>query len=285
MIDKSEIMEFSREFGLRANVVEKDYVLGWVLAGIFNNTKVVSDWIFKGGTCIKKCYYETYRFSEDLDFTITESEHLNEKFLVNSFNDISEWIYDTSGIELPKDLIRFEVYQNNRGGISAQGRIGYRGPLQPRGDLPRIKLDLTIDEILVRKPVVRNVDHVYSDCPDNGIQINCYCFEEVFAEKIRALAERERPRDLYDVVLLYRHDKLRTNKEIILQTLKKKCEFKNIPVPTMDTLINRAEQEELEAEWENMLAHQMSSLPAFEQFWAEIAQVMAWLHHDLNHNL
>ncbi len=33
MIDKFEIMEFSREFGLRANVVEKDYVLGWVLAG------------------------------------------------------------------------------------------------------------------------------------------------------------------------------------------------------------------------------------------------------------
>jgi len=34
LIDKSEIMEFSKEFGLRANVVEKDYVLGWVLAGI-----------------------------------------------------------------------------------------------------------------------------------------------------------------------------------------------------------------------------------------------------------
>ncbi|MCP3872682.1 MAG: hypothetical protein GY699_05930, partial [Desulfobacteraceae bacterium] len=77
-----------------------------------------------------------------------------------------------------------------------------------------------------------------------------------------------------------RHDKLRTNKEIILQTLKKKCEFKNIPVPTMDTLINRAEQEELEAEWENMLAHQMSSLPDFDQFWTEIPQVMEWLHND-----
>ena len=25
---------------------------------------------FKNGTCLRKCYYETYRFSEDLDFTV-----------------------------------------------------------------------------------------------------------------------------------------------------------------------------------------------------------------------
>ncbi|MFH2092728.1 MAG: hypothetical protein ABIJ31_10225 [Pseudomonadota bacterium] len=49
MIDKSEIMEFSRELGLRANVVEKDYVLGWVLAGIFNHPVIGSSWVFKGG--------------------------------------------------------------------------------------------------------------------------------------------------------------------------------------------------------------------------------------------
>lgn len=36
MIDKGEIPELAREFGLAANV-EKDYVLGWLLAGIFNS--------------------------------------------------------------------------------------------------------------------------------------------------------------------------------------------------------------------------------------------------------
>jgi hypothetical protein len=29
-----------------------------------------NQWVFKGGTCLKKCYIETYRFSEDLDFTV-----------------------------------------------------------------------------------------------------------------------------------------------------------------------------------------------------------------------
>jgi len=33
-------MDFSREFGLVANAIEKDYVLGWVLAGIFNHAEI-----------------------------------------------------------------------------------------------------------------------------------------------------------------------------------------------------------------------------------------------------
>ncbi len=264
--------------GLRANVVEKDYVLGWVLAGIFNHAGLAADWVFKGGTCLKKCYYDTYRFSEDLDFTLTNQAHLDQEFLGRCFKDIAEWVYDVTGIEIPKEMIQFEVYENKRGGMSAQGRIAYRGPLQPGGDLPRLKLDLTIDEVLVLEPEVRNVYHPYSDGPDDSIQTLCYCFEEVFAEKLRALAERERPRDLYDVVQMSRHEKLRARQKIIFNTLSKKCEFKNIPVPTMDTLMNRPEREELEAEWKNMLAHQMSSLPDFELFWTEISEVMEWLH-------
>jgi predicted nucleotidyltransferase component of viral defense system len=251
MIDKSEIMDFSREFGLVANVIEKDYVLGWVLAGISNHTEIGPSWVFKGGTCLKKCYFETYRFSEDLDFTLIESSHLNQEFLVKYFEEISEWVYDATGIEIPKDLIRFDVYENNRGGMSAQGRIGYRGPMQPRGDLPRIKLDLTVDEILALDPAVREVHHPFSDLPENGIKIRCYCFEEVFAEKIRALAERERPRDLYDVVHLYRHDELKPDQPLIWETLKKKCKFKEMPVPTMETFRNRPERAELESEWKN----------------------------------
>ncbi len=278
MIDRSEIMEFSREFGLRANIVEKDYVLGWVLAGIFNHPDLGSSWVFKGGTCLKKCFFETYRFSEDLDFTLTKEIHLNQEFLVSCLQEIAQWVYEQSGIEIPQDLIRFDVYRNKRGFMSAQGRIGYRGPLQPRGDLPRIKLDLTADEVLALDPVIRDVYHPYSDLSDNGIQIKSYCFEEVFAEKIRALAERKRPRDLYDVVHLFRHDELDPNRSLIFSTLEKKCTFKQIPVPTMDTFRDRSEQDELESEWKNMLAHQLPALPPFNQFWQDLPKVMDWLH-------
>lgn len=71
MIRKQEIMRHAKSLGLSANTVEKDYVLNWLLLGIFSNDQLNKHWIFKGGTCLKKCYFKEYRFSEDLDFTLT----------------------------------------------------------------------------------------------------------------------------------------------------------------------------------------------------------------------
>ena len=281
MIDRQEIMDFSREFGLAPNVIEKDYMLGWLLTGISHHAEISMSWAFKGGTCLKKCYFETYRFSEDLDFTLTEAEHQDANFLVNAFIEIADWIYDASGIEIPRDLIRFDVYKNPRGKISVQGRIAYRGSLRPGGDPPRIKLDLTDDEVLVADPVSREVFHPYSDTPEGGIHVQCYCFEELFAEKIRALGERLRPRDLYDVIHLYRHDSTRQGRELTLSILQAKCSFKGISVPTMEMFESKPELTELVSEWENMLGHQVPVLPLFEQFWQELPEVFDWLYRQV----
>lgn len=277
MIDKPEIMEFAREFGLAPHVIEKDYALGWMLAGISAHPDIGPSWVFKGGTCLKKCYFETYRFSEDLDFTLTDPAHLDENFLVTTFTRIAEWIYDRTGIEVPRETIRFELYDNPRGSRSAQGRVGYRGPMGRGGDAPRIKLDLTNDEVLVLEPAVREVHHPYSDRPAEGMRIRCYSFEEVFAEKIRALAERGRPRDLYDVIHLYRQDGLRPDRAAILDTLGRKCAFKGIPVPTVAS-IGAERRIELEADWAVMLGHQLPALPPFKQSWQELPALFDWLH-------
>src|SRR5271165_4917736 len=115
MIDRQEILELAADVGLEPNVVEKDYVLGWILAGISQHPRTRDSWIFKGGTCLKKCYFETYRFSEDLDFTLLDGSHLSERVLGETFNEIAAWIYDESGIELPDAVRSFEIYANPRG--------------------------------------------------------------------------------------------------------------------------------------------------------------------------
>jgi hypothetical protein len=50
MIDKREILEAASSFSLLPNVVEKDYVLGWILAGINAHEELAESWAFKGGT-------------------------------------------------------------------------------------------------------------------------------------------------------------------------------------------------------------------------------------------
>lgn len=225
LIDKREISDLASELSLALHVVEKDYVLGWLLAGIASHTELAASWVFKGGTCVKKCYFETYRFSEDLDFTVTDESQLNEYYLLNAFREIADWIYEESGIAIPADQIRFKLSVFD-GGRYAEVRVFYVGPLQQKRNLARIKFDLTSKERLVLAPQKRPVHHPYSDRPAAGIHVLSYCFEEVFAEKLRALAQRERPRDSYDVVHLFRHDEIRPDRVLLLRTLQQKCDFK-----------------------------------------------------------
>ena len=281
VIKRQEILDFADRFRLRPDTVEKDYVLGWVLAAISADKDLAGQWVFKGGTCLKKCYFETYRFSEDLDFTLLDVSHLNETFLVEKFKGIAVWVYDNSGIDIPMDSIRFPIHEDPRGMPAAQGKIGYRGPLRSGStyDPPRIKFDLTADEILVLDPASRPVLWPYSDNPSDQPSIDSYSFEELFAEKIRALGERLRPRDLYDVVYLYRI----TNPNLIFirQALQEKCEYKQIPLITWALIEGHLKRVELEREWVNMLKHQLPSLPPFEYYWKELPLVFQWLEGKL----
>jgi predicted nucleotidyltransferase component of viral defense system len=72
--------------------------------------------VLKGGTCLKKCYFETYRFSEDLDFTLTDVAHLEADFLARHFSKIAEWLYEVAGIEIPTDRLKFDICEKKRGG-------------------------------------------------------------------------------------------------------------------------------------------------------------------------
>ena len=274
MIDRTEVLEMAGDLGLRPDVVEKDYVLGWLLAGIANHPTLQANWVFKGGTCLKKCYFETYRFSEDLDFTLQDESLLDEELLHAALSDVAQWVYDTAGIEIPPGQIRFESYRNSRNAKCCQGRIYYRGPLQRGGSLPRVKLDLTADERVVCKPQLRPIFHPYSDCPDE-LAIRFYSSEEVFGEKIPALGERARPRDLYDVINLYRNEGFRPTAIAVYEVVREKCGFKHIPIPSLSAL--QGFRDELEGDWQAMLGHQLPSLPPFESFWSSVPTFFAWL--------
>jgi predicted nucleotidyltransferase component of viral defense system len=276
MIDRREILEAASTFSLLPNVVEKDYVLGWLLAGIDAHEALTDNWIFKGGTCLKKCYFETYRFSEDLDFTLCDETQLDEDFLQSALQDVVAWVTEQSGLAIPPDQLSFDIYTNPRGRLSCQGKIAYRGPVSPTsGGWPKIKLDLTADERLVLPPVRREVFHPYSDRPDAGIFVNCYAYEEAFGEKMRALGERTRPRDLYDVVNLYRHTDTRPSASVLRDVLQQKCAYKGIPVPTYDNLLPHFPA--LEQMWADMLGHQLPVLPPLNDFRDALPEIFAWI--------
>jgi predicted nucleotidyltransferase component of viral defense system len=276
MIDKREILEAASTFNLLPSIIEKDYILGWILAGINAHEEISEGWVFKGGTCLKKCYFETYRFSEDLDFTLRDENNIDDDFLTSVFEEVATWVTEQSGLIIPVDQLEFDIYKNPRGRLSCQGKIAYRGPVSPTsGGWPKIKIDLTADERLVLPTIRREVFHPYTDRPDERIWANCYAYEEAFGEKLRALGERTRPRDLYDVVNLYRHTDSRPSASVLRDVLQQKCAYKSIPVPTIATLAPH--REALESMWEDMLAHQLPVLPPLNDFWDALPEIFSWI--------
>ncbi len=286
MITGREIANAANGWRLRHDVVEKDYILGWLLAGSANHG-ATQPWAFKGGTCLRKCWFETYRFSEDLDFTVQEPDLLEPGYLAQVFTDIGMWIRDRSGLEIDVTDASFRRRRNRRDEPTIQGRISYVGPLGIPSE-PKVKLDLTADEVVVLPLESRPIFHPFSDVADGRhgesdhlADVNSYSLAEVLGEKLRALVERCRPRDLYDIVHTYKHPDLLGQIDLVLDVLAQKCAHAGIEVPTLETTRNTPFRSEIETEWANMLGHQLPFLPPFTAFWDELDNVFAWLNGEV----
>ena len=273
MITRTDLNERITEWGIREDVVEKDYVIGWALWGIGANPVLSALWAFKGGTCLKKCYVETYRFSEDLDFTVLPGGPGDPGQVIPLLKTALERVYEESGIDFQA---RDPVMRVRPDGRSAEGRIYYRGPRNAPG-VASIRIDLTMAEKVVQPTVLRPIAHQYPDPLPLPAEVRCYSFEEAFAEKLRAMGERARPRDLYDIITLYRRSTALPDAGLIRAVYREKCESKGVEVFTSKAIQASPYLRELEDEWANMLGHQLPALPPFSTLWRELPRLYAWL--------
>jgi predicted nucleotidyltransferase component of viral defense system len=277
MISRFDVEERVREWGLGEHVVEKDFALGWLLWALGTDPVLGEKWVFKGGTCLKKCYVETWRFSEDLDFTVLSDGPVAPDEVLTHLRPVLERAREQSGVDFLAQEPNVKALAN---GQAARGSVYYRGPRQAPM-VSRLNLDLSRLERVVLEPERRRISHAYPDhLPEPGTVL-CYAFVEVFAEKIRAMGERGRPRDLYDIVNLFRRGDLREDGKRVREVLAAKCDRKQIPTPTLQSLETASTRAELESEWESMLGHQLPSLPPLESFWNELPRLFAWLEQGL----
>ncbi|PIS31669.1 hypothetical protein COT42_00460 [Candidatus Saganbacteria bacterium CG08_land_8_20_14_0_20_45_16] len=273
MIGREDLRNQAAELGISEHVAEKNYVIGWVLWGIGQDKDIGRKWIFKGGTCLKKCYLETYRFSEDLDFTVIQDGPISPDEIQPVLKRILDRVYDESGINfsLREPLVKKQDFP-----FYAEGRIYYQGPRQTPSPAS-LKIDLLSSEKIAHVPVRNGIAHGFSDDLPKAAKVMCYSLEEVFAEKIRAMGERGRPRDFYDIVFLFREKFCKEKANLVKALLLAKCETKKLPVTTLAAIETSPNLDELKSEWANMLAHQLPALSPFEAYWDEPPNFFAWL--------
>lgn len=259
MISKEELLRIAGEKQIEPTVIERDYALGWVLWGLTKDTVFSERLVFKGGTSLKKCWFEDYRFSEDLDFTARES--IQEDEIENSLTEIIESVSDASNIHFEKDKTVVKKTLDITDKESYKATVYFSGPRGDLRNLLRIKFDITHYEKLILPPQKRKVMHTYSDAKECSCEVTTYCIEEIIGEKLMALLQRSRPRDYYDIwyMLTNRTDSL--NHDNIVRVFKEKAEYKNVPFDDVESLIGDDKYNAILPHWDKQLDHQLTYAP------------------------
>jgi predicted nucleotidyltransferase component of viral defense system len=166
-------------------LVEKDYALSYLLAGIMQVDRLRDGLLLKGGTALKKAYFPGYRFSEDLDYSIRPGKELGDTdSLIHRAAGECERLLQERGAFLVT-WERLELRLPHPGGQEAfVVRVQFPGQRQP---FCRLKVEITHDELVLWAPFKRTLLHGFPETMT--VSLSCYSLEEIAAEKLRALLQ------------------------------------------------------------------------------------------------
>jgi predicted nucleotidyltransferase component of viral defense system len=233
---KKIILEISNDNYFNTLIIEKDFYLTKFLIALSDNK--ITNLVFKGGTCLNKCYLGFYRLSEDLDFIFNESvSDLTNRQLKIKTEDIRtklNLLLEKKGFSISNDLGKGwkKITQNHRI-INLVIFARYRSIISDKFE--NIKIDVSFRNKLYLKTKYKIIKHLFYDKLNNPLleyskKIECIDICENLAEKYRALVTRHNIaiRDIYDIGYIINNKKIELNNSFLNLILKKIRESKNI---------------------------------------------------------
>lgn len=259
MLSRSELQRLAGRQKVALGILEKDYVLTEVLKALSHVPTLSELLIFKGGTALQKTYFSDWRYSEDLDFTVTRDmpEEELSKFLEAWYHQIQI----ASQIQLTTRMLhKTDGY--------ARVRVQFLGPLAYPS---MIYMDLTFDEPLCLEPEWR----VVLTAPFSGEQLKVlvYQLEELLAEKMRSLIERGKSRDYYDVWRLLKEHSSQLSLELLGTVLDKKLSHKGLCLNTTSDFLPK-DLKSIKRYWEEGLGQQINPLPSLSVVLEELRELL-----------
>jgi predicted nucleotidyltransferase component of viral defense system len=244
-----------------SDTIDKDYVLGHFFNELFKQPWAISNLLFKGGTCLKKCYFEEYRFSEDIDATITNAAFILTK---KQIEDVCNAI--TVNIGIAFRILKFEKTLLRDEHIGWDIEICFWGANHGKNEAAKFGKDchtkiwceFRFYEKILFSNENRKLLHLFSDAEKIDITVPCYSLHEVLAEKMRSLIQRNRgeARDYFD--LWYIKNNVDSIDWIAVKAaFLEKCNFKNIPFNSVEDFFKPDRLSQVEINWEKRLNHQL----------------------------
>jgi uncharacterized protein len=260
MILQKEISRMAARHRVRDTQIEKDYALTWLLFSISKQSLLREMLVFKGGTALKKVWFEDYRFSEDLDFTLLD-DAMSDADIITGFERAFDFARREANLNF--QLPSSNIAHHDSG--SLQLYVNYIGPLKGLLGSRDVKIDITRGEIIETEILEKSIFRAYSDLEDD-FKLRCYSLSEILIEKMAALMGRTEPRDLYDFWYLTELEQMDVRD--VLPDFARKAANKGLSVSEFmgKTL---AKEARFKKDWENKLRSQIHELPPFEAVFRE----------------
>ena len=219
MIPESAILQWANTVPWNSNEqVEQDLIICRALVEIFNDEYLASHLAFRGGTAFKLYLHPQPRYSEDIDLVQIKSEPIKDTIV--RLSEVLSW--------LGKPVVIQKANNNT---------LVFRFSSEIAPVLPiRLKVEINCREHFSVLGLTKKEFTVNSRWYSCNCQITTYQLDELLGTKLRALYQRRKGRDLFDlykalnnsdvnagnIIKCYREymnfvvDKLPTQKEFLL---------------------------------------------------------------------
>lgn len=277
------LQEARKRTGLPWEVIERDYLLSWILAGVGQVDSLRETLVFKGGTALKKCYFGDYRFSEDLDFSgagDVPTGDAMEDAVQKACEAAAKLLDEYAPVEIVCE--RYTEKDPHPGGQEAF-TIRARFPWQKQPHT-RVIIETAVDEKILKPVQERKIIHEYGEPFDT--QVRVYALEEIVAEKLRAILQhiekleergwsRSRARDYYDLWRILGAYKDQMDFSDFTPFLMEKCAVRSVAFKSPEDFFQTTMLAYVEKTWEQWLGPLVPGLPTFKTVIGELRPQIA----------
>jgi predicted nucleotidyltransferase component of viral defense system len=239
VITRDELLVQAEAFDLSEANVQRDYVFGWIICGIFRESSLAGRATLKGGNALRKGYLPGTRFSDDLDFSTPE--RLDGDAVLAQLNQVCEFASGATGV-------RFDIGRNRLSGEHQidHARHVYKYQLYFKDMIGgqdhvtiSIRVDMTEYDRLYLPVQERQLIHPYSDADACAATIRCVKLEEALADKLKCLLQRRYCYDLFDLVYgLFIAKDIAVNRAELMNVFLRKTIFGSSPGAARSLLLD-----------------------------------------------
>jgi predicted nucleotidyltransferase component of viral defense system len=191
-------------------MIEQDLIISRALIDLYNQPKVKSSLVFRGGTALNKLYITSpVRYSEDIDFVQLKAEPIG-KILTAVRSGLDNWLGE------PKRVL-----------TKRSAKLIYKY-LSVDGTTARLKIEINTTEHFHIKPLLTKSFAMNSEWFTGATEIVTYQLEELMGTKLRALYQRRKGRDLFDLWYIAAHTNL--NIDDVVSIFLQYCLRNNEPI-------------------------------------------------------